>query len=74
MKTQSGQVVIGGRVVIGFSFASDWLREWRKISGPITERSEAKLKQSRVTYNTITLGPLLKGSLHTEESSRWNRQ
>ena len=26
--------------------ASDLFREWRKFSGPITERSEAKSKQS----------------------------
>ena len=26
----------GNQVVIGFSFVSDWLREWREFSGPIT--------------------------------------
>ena len=38
--------------VIWFIFASDWSREWRKFSGPITEQSTAKIKQSRVTFNT----------------------
>ena len=28
------------QVAIGFSFSSDWLRRWREISRPITERSE----------------------------------
>ena len=27
----------GDQVVIDFSFASDWLRNWRDFSGPITE-------------------------------------
>ena len=32
----------GDQVTIGFSFASDWSREWRECSGPITARSKAK--------------------------------
>ena len=40
------------QVTIGFSFASDSLRDWRKFSGPITKRNEAKQLQSRVTFNT----------------------
>ena len=28
----------GDQVVIGLNFASDWLREWREFSGPITEQ------------------------------------
>ena len=28
------------QVVIGCSFVSDWLREWRAFSIPITERSK----------------------------------
>ena len=35
-----------------FSFASDWLRGWREFSRPITERSEAKPMQSRITFDT----------------------
>ena len=42
----------GDQVVIGFSFASDWLKERRKFSGPITERSEAKTKISQITFAT----------------------
>ena len=37
---------------IGIRFASDWLREWREFSGPITERGEAKTKESRITFDT----------------------
>ena len=40
------------QVVIGFSFASDWLRGLREISKPITERSKAKPMQSRITFDT----------------------
>ena len=32
----------GDQVTIGFSFASDWSREWRECFGPITARSKAK--------------------------------
>ena len=35
-------------MTIGFSFESDWLREWREYFGPVTERSEAKPKQSQM--------------------------
>ena len=35
-------------VTIGFSFESDWLRKWREYFGPVTERSEAKPKQSQI--------------------------
>ena len=35
-------------VVLGYSFASDWSREWRKFSGPITEQSKQEPKQSRI--------------------------
>ena len=38
--------------MIGFSFASDWLRGWREFSRPITERSKAKPMQSRITFDT----------------------
>ena len=31
----------GEQVVIGFSFESDWLKEWCNFSGPIKERSKA---------------------------------
>ena len=42
----------GDQVVIGFSFASDWLRKWHEFSEPIIERSKGKLKQSRITFDT----------------------
>ena len=38
--------------VIVLCFASDWLREWREFSGPITERSKAKPIQSGITFDT----------------------
>ena len=34
------------------SFSSDWLREWREFSGPITERSKDKPMQFRITFDT----------------------
>ncbi len=38
------------RVTIGFS--SDWLRKWREILKPITERSNSKPKQTQFTFDT----------------------
>ena len=35
------------RGTIGFGFASHWLRKWHEFCEPITERSKAKLKQTR---------------------------
>ena len=48
------------QVAIGFSFTSDWLTGWREFSRPITEPSETKTKQSRITFDTQ-----LKIALHT---------
>ena len=42
----------GDQVVIGFSFASDWLREWYEFSGPNTDQSNAKTKQSWITFDS----------------------
>ena len=42
----------GDQVVIGLNFASDWLREWREFSGPITERSKANPMQLRINFKT----------------------
>ena len=39
-------------VVIGFSIASDWLRELCKFLVPITEQSKWKQMQSLITFNT----------------------
>ena len=43
----------GDQVVIEFSFTRDCLKEWREFSGPITERSNAKPMQSRITFDTV---------------------
>ena len=43
----------GDEVVIGFSSASDWLRASCESFGPITERSEAKRKQSLFTFDRL---------------------
>ena len=40
------------KVMIDFGFASDWLRGWRKIYGPITEHTQAKPSQSWITFDT----------------------
>ena len=42
----------GDQVVIGFSFACHWSREWREFSRPITERNNTKPMQSRITFGT----------------------
>ena len=39
-------------VAIGLSLTFDWLRRWREISTPITERSKAKPIQFRITFDT----------------------
>ena len=44
---------VGNQVVIGFSFASDWLRQWREffwVNHRATERSKAEPMQSRMTF------------------------
>ena len=35
------ELAVSEQGVIGFTFASDWVREWREFSGPITGRSKA---------------------------------
>ena len=42
----------GVQVIVAFSFASDWLKDWWQFSGPITERSKAKPVQSQITFDT----------------------
>ena len=44
---------MGDQVVIDFKFASDWLRGWRKFSGPITEQSKANPMQPWITFNKL---------------------
>ena len=44
---------VGNQVVIGFRFASDWLRQWREffwVNHRATERSKAEPMQSRMTF------------------------
>lgn len=40
------------KVMIGFGFASDLLRGWCKISGPITEHTQVKPLQSWIIFDT----------------------
>ena len=40
------------QVAIGFGFTSDWSRKWREFFKPITERSNAKPKRTRITFYT----------------------
>ena len=53
----------GVQVMIGFSFASDWLTKWHEYSGPITERSKAKPRQSQITFDS-QLKIALQSDLH----------
>ena len=46
---------VGDQVVIGVSFACDWLRKWHEFSGPIKERSKAKPMQFRITFDTFKI-------------------
>ena len=42
------------RVKNGFGFTSDWLKKWREIFKPITERTERKTKANKIfTLDTI---------------------
>ena len=54
------------------SFSTDWLREWREFSGPITERSKDKPMQFQITFDTqLKIFTVLGGvSLSFEYSSR----
>ena len=40
---------VGNQVLIDFGLASNWLRGWRKFSGPITKRSEGKPTKLQTT-------------------------
>ena len=46
--------------MIGFTLASDWLRDWREFSEPITKRRRAKKKRKQLW---ITLDTQLKIAL-----------
>ena len=50
---------VGDQIVVGFTFASDWLIECREFSGPITEQSKVNEMQSRITLDTqLKISPL----------------
>ena len=70
MRNQSGnnttdktQENVGDQDVVGFSFASDWLRGWHEFSGPITERNKVKPMQFQITLDTrlklVLNGPII---------------
>ena len=42
------------KLVIGSRFSSDWFKKQCKFSGPITERSKSKPRQSLITLNTLS--------------------
>ena len=54
------------QVGIGFCFASDWLRGWRELSKPITERSQAKqdYENSSIWCQDLPASPLYKPALY----------
>ena len=68
----------GDQVEIGFSFASDWLREQREFFRPITERR--KQKQTIPDYvrhfivNCTKSLTLLNFSLNSGEKAWWTRE
>ena len=39
-------------VTAGFGFTSDWLKKWCEFFKPITERSKAKPKQTRICLDS----------------------
>ena len=47
-KTQKN---MGDQVVIDFSFASDWFREWWEFSRPITGQRKLKPMQSQSSFD-----------------------
>ena len=51
------------QVAISLGFTSDWLRKWRESFKPITECSNAKPKQTRITFDT-QVKTALSSSLH----------
>ena len=50
---------MGDKVVISFSFVSDWLTQWRMVSGPITMRNKAKPIIVSTQLNSASSGKLL---------------
>ena len=64
---------MGDQVVISFSFASDWLTQWRMVSGPITMRNKAKpIIVSTQLKSTLTAHGNDKFKKHSIDSLRYN--
>ena len=64
---------MGDQVVISFSFASDWLTQWRMVSGPITMRNKAKpIIVSTQLKSTLTAHRNDKFKKHSIDSLRYN--
>ena len=65
----------GDQVVIGFSFASDWLRDWRESSGPMTERSKTKQRLFWISFDThFKKSDLCERNFFVEQSSGKDRR
>ena len=63
------------QVVIGFSFASDWLRDWRESSGPMTERSKTKQRLFWISFDThFKKSDLCERNFFLEQSSGKDRR
>ena len=61
----------GDQIVIGATFASDWLRSWSGFSGRITERSKTRPMLSWTTFNTqFYIGCVHNGSF----GSKWKKK
>ena len=64
---------MGDKVVISFSFVSDWLTQWRMVSGPITMRNKAKpIIVSTQLKSTLTAHGNDKFKKHSIDSLRYN--
>ena len=64
---------MGDQVVISFSFASDWLTQWRMVSRPITMRNKAKpIIVSTQLKSTLTAHGNDKFKKHSIDSLRYN--
>lgn len=59
-----------GQFAIGFRFESDWSRKRCGVSGPITELSKAKPKQSRFV-STLDSQNENQATARTQFSFRW---
>ena len=65
----------GDQVVIGFSFVSDWLRDWRESSGPMTERSKTKQRLFWISFDThFKKSDLCERNFFLEQSSGKDRR